>query len=371
MSIPSNLYAEKVFAEHPIAMWTLDEKLDYVSLVSELDRTLSYGVSPAYTVDFTETTSSIVDSELVGVPFPDSVTKKFKSIPENSTLQETMSIVPGFSFASSLLDINQKTFTITVYIKALQSYTSGIVLGYCTIDSDTQEKTIKSYQAFSAPISREWSMYSATFDVPSFTSTEDLITPFISFKYINQVVANQTPGQYTYEYLLNGWTIGQQSEQFNATSLGVVLNAATLLSTPDQTTLGATHGITANQYGMGSANGMYLVSGQNMLARNTSIPIVFGSENLTRIFPNPIIGKPSAIFPAQGMLHPSGRYNTYTFETWLRVEPKSSVSRRILGPLFSDYGLYVDGPFLRLKIGDAVGSHYVGEWYRPMLVDIR
>lgn len=371
MTIPSNLYAEKVFAEHPVAMWTLDEKVDYLSLISETQRQGSYSISPASTVDFTDTTASITSSDLVGVPFPQSVTKKLEAIPENSSLQETLSVVPGASFASSKLDLDQKTFTITVYVKALQSYTSGIVLGYCTIDSDTQVKTLKAFQAFSAPIAREWSMYSATFDVPAFTSTEDLVAPFISFKYINQVVSNQSPGSYDYEYLINGWTIGQQSEQFNATSLGIFLDSSTELSQSDSSLLGATNKITANQYGMGSANGMYLISNRKVLARNSSIPMVFGSSNLTRISPNPIEGKPSLIFPAQGMLHSSGRYNTYTLETWLRVDNRSSVARRILGPLFSDYGLYVDGPFLRLKIGDAVASHYVGEWYRPMLVDIR
>ena len=35
MSNPSNLYAEKVFAEHPTGLWALDDKADYISLISE------------------------------------------------------------------------------------------------------------------------------------------------------------------------------------------------------------------------------------------------------------------------------------------------------------------------------------------------
>ena len=31
MSTPSNLYAEKVFAEHPIGLWALDDNVDYIS----------------------------------------------------------------------------------------------------------------------------------------------------------------------------------------------------------------------------------------------------------------------------------------------------------------------------------------------------
>ena len=41
MSTPSNLYAEKVFAEHPTGLWALDDKADYISLISEAQRVLS------------------------------------------------------------------------------------------------------------------------------------------------------------------------------------------------------------------------------------------------------------------------------------------------------------------------------------------
>ena len=41
MSISSNLYAEKVFAEHPIVLWPLDDSVDYVSLISEDQRDFS------------------------------------------------------------------------------------------------------------------------------------------------------------------------------------------------------------------------------------------------------------------------------------------------------------------------------------------
>ena len=41
MSNPSNLYAEKVFAEHPTGLWALDDRADYISLLSESQRNLS------------------------------------------------------------------------------------------------------------------------------------------------------------------------------------------------------------------------------------------------------------------------------------------------------------------------------------------
>lgn len=171
-----------------------------------------------------------------------------------------------------------------------------------------------------------------------------------------------------YSYVLNGLAIGQSIEQFSASSLGVTPSS---LSTPEQSLFGVDSYIDADQYGLGENNAKYLVSGKKLLAKNTSVPMAFGSSNITRIIPSPVSGKPSLVVPGSGMLYYSGRYNAYTFETWLRIDSRSNQPRRILGPVGSDYGLYVDGPFLRLKVGDAVGSHFIGEWYRPMLVDIR
>jgi hypothetical protein len=31
----SNLYASKIFAEHPLALWPLDDNLPYISLLEE------------------------------------------------------------------------------------------------------------------------------------------------------------------------------------------------------------------------------------------------------------------------------------------------------------------------------------------------
>ena len=40
MSTPSNLYAEKIYSEHPLVLWALDDKADYISLISETNRDL-------------------------------------------------------------------------------------------------------------------------------------------------------------------------------------------------------------------------------------------------------------------------------------------------------------------------------------------
>ena len=41
MSNPSNLYAEKIYSEHPTVLWALDDKLDYSSFISEDQRDIT------------------------------------------------------------------------------------------------------------------------------------------------------------------------------------------------------------------------------------------------------------------------------------------------------------------------------------------
>jgi hypothetical protein len=68
MSTSSNLYAEKVFSEHPIALWALDDKADYLSLITESQRSSANWPTPIGAVAeqiFLKTS-----------PFPNSVTQE-------------------------------------------------------------------------------------------------------------------------------------------------------------------------------------------------------------------------------------------------------------------------------------------------------
>jgi hypothetical protein len=96
--------------------------------------------------------------------------------------------------------------------------------------------------------------------------------------------------------------------------------------------------------------------------------MVYGTANCTVITPND--GKPSLIIPSEGFLNDNGKYRTYTVEMWLRINCNATEPKKIFGSLVNDSGLYVDGPFLVLKIGNKSASHYIGEWTRPMLVHI-
>lgn len=392
MSNPSNLYAEKVFAEHPLALWALDEQVDYLSRFSNDNRDVDavWTTTPLSTVNYEAL--ALTSDDLIGNPFPEITAQKFQSVLTGPpVVNQKLSIMPPtISIASFNADM--QTFTISFYAKIPHSYTSIVEIGYYTSGASL---TFGASESFSAPIPNEWSMYSATFNVPF---NGENITPFISFGYVDQVAIGGS-GTYVYDFIVTGFNVGQWSEEFNATSLGIAFTASDTLGLPakyfyneagtslDPTTLAAEAYIPAYQYGLGSNDAKYLISNNKLLAKNTSLPMVYGSSNLTKLVPNPgniiftnpptgvtpipSMAYPSFMLPSLGMLTDSGRYNVYTFETWLRVDNRSEVSRKILGPMFSNDGLYVDGPFLKLIIGNASASYFVGEWYRPMLVDIR
>lgn len=367
MTTPSNLYAEKIYAEHPLAMWPLDESVDYISIIDESYRAFSGWQTapfPALNTTTNITELSIETGENANQPFSDSGVFKFGPAPvgADNSLQ-TMSLT--FNAGAEVADINlgQKNIAFGFYLKALHSYTVGVTVGYVLSDASPNGlDPIIERQVLSAPVPGEWSMYSVTLDLPE-TTSKTHIYPFISITYSKQPSLDNSSD---YDYLINGISLGQWSENFNVSSLGIESKTSFTDSN-----INADYYIDGYQYGLGSNDSKYLIADNRLLAKNTSMPMVYGSSNLTKIIPNPVAGQPSMLIPGLGMMHDSGRYNTYTFETWLRIDSRTSLSRKILGPVFSDNGLYVDGPFLRLKVGDITGSYFVGEWYRPMLVDIR
>lgn len=97
--------------------------------------------------------------------------------------------------------------------------------------------------------------------------------------------------------------------------------------------------------------------------------MVYGASNLTVLSANNNL--PSLIIPGNGFLNEYGKYKSYTVEFWLRLSCDSNLERKIFGPITGTDGLYVRGPFIILKVGDNVGTYYVGEWTRPMLIDVR
>ena len=68
MSIPSNLYAEKIYAEQPQILWSLDDQADYISLITEVER----DISDSWTLTNCTAATSSID---INQPFENSILK--------------------------------------------------------------------------------------------------------------------------------------------------------------------------------------------------------------------------------------------------------------------------------------------------------
>jgi hypothetical protein len=344
MSNPSNLYAEKVFAEHPTGLWALDDKADYISLISESHRNLS---------NWTIVGGTYEDyAESVDEPFINSYVGKITATPTDN---ELASITAISNDIMSLRDLNDylRTFSVAGYFYSESAYVAGFEIGYQYTDT-TSGQNITHLKNYDTIINSNWVFISETFDTPPDETNFRLV-----FK-INFIGGSETEDV----FLVNGISLGQWSEEFASTSLGVEP-----IDIPSSISISPQKVVASKCYGLQELDAYYLVSDNMLKAKNSGIPIVYGTSGLTTIYPNE--NSPSLIVPGVGFLNESGKFKQYTFETWLRVNSYSDQRKRIIGPISSDDGLYVDGPSIGLKIGNEYSAYYVGEWTRPMLVHIR
>lgn len=431
MSIPSNLYAEKVFAEHPIVLWPLDDVVDYVSLIDEDQRDFSGStwqisggtVSPEYLLNAPFNHSHITEFNTTGTD----VVVSSDGLIDQYLSPRLKSITLGF-YAYEEVDLE-------IQDKVVDSYTISISydpMGQPHFDNDATLET--NLLAKSANL---WHYYTTTFTLPDEEIIElDAVAPIIvddptNFElashglsnndrviltvdgslpvgffeeviyYVNVVDSNNftlslteggdpisatgsgvnTPSIILVKkidvsikanldretdavFYLNGLSIGQWAEEFQESSLGVSLGEGPNVG------LGIPYSaIESSAYGLSDSLAYYIANNNELLAKNINMPMVYGSQGLTSLVGD-TNGRPSIVFPGNGLLSVNGQYRTYTVETWLRINANTIRPRRIFGPIASEDGLYIDGPFMTLKVGKNIGSHYVGEMYRPMLVNI-
>ena len=344
MPNPSNLYAEKIFSEHPIALWALDDKNDYISLISENQR--SFHNSSFWTVS---SNATALQESVSSEPFVESSTTKVTATGPETEVVLTSADIKRFVD----LDSYQKTFSVGLYLYDITGSINSISIGYQYGAGPTQ-----ALKSFETSVPNKWVFVSETFPFDSLVASTENI------KIVVKVSYSILPATTNYEFLLNGLTLGQWSENFNSKSLGT-----SLINIPSNIAVTATKGLEARAYGLQDLSGYYLSDETRMLAKNSGVPLVFGASNTTTLLP--LENFPSLIIPGCGFLNKSGQYKTQTVEMWMRINSDTFVSKRIFGPIASADGLYVDGPFLTLKIGNSSSSHFVGEWFRPMLIHIR
>ncbi len=159
------------------------------------------------------------------------------------------------------------------------------------------------------------------------------------------------------------------------------LNATIAAATP--TDLDTTNNIAlANMYGVASSayssvlNPAYYISQSSSAGQlkvsNVGIPLVYGATQVSNVLENTLssVSYPSIIVPGFGFFNENGRTKKTALEFWMRAKAFSHYPRKIVGPIASADGLYIDGPFIKLKINDIIASHYVGNQNRPFHIVI-
>ena len=335
MSNPSNLYAEKIFAENPTALWALDEKCDFVSYLADDIYPWTYSGdfdSKSYSTNLYPIIEDSPIIKIVGDP----------GVAPTPGSSKQIVLTSNQTFSSST-----DSFTVSFYIYSENSHLESVEIVYGTADGHIE--IVEAYQ--------DWYFVSHTFfDTPT---SDSLILN------INYSVASELDLTPNYDFYIHGFSIGYRSEEFNAESVGT-----SLFKIDQNIKITDTYGIPAYAYGSNENYGYYIGSGvDNILyAKNSSLPMVFGASNSTILYPNS--NGPSLIVPGFGFLNDSGKYKNTVLEAWIKVVGSPASNTRIIGPVESTDGLYVDGPFLIFRVGNNIISHPVGEWHRPMLIHL-
>jgi hypothetical protein len=327
MSIPTNLYSDKILSEHPLAMWSLDDNSDYVSLISDSFRNVNAWTATNGSVQ--EVTSGLSKTT---APFSSS------NVTQISTTTSPTTVTSNTTFTS-----DADGFTVSFYVQTSSDVT--VRVGYTGI---TFKETV---------------VYGSRY--PTLTWIP------VSFTFSNQATSKNLKIEFVYisttpTFYINGLTIGKNSEPFNGESFG-----QSLITLPATISTTQTKGIEAKSYGNQASTAYYIGSGNNLYAKNSGMSMSYGSANSAIIYPHATEGQPSFIFPGFGFLNEIGRYKQLTLEMLIRINANNSSPKRIIGPLASDDGVYVTKDFISLKIGDNIGSFYISELYRPMLLQVQ
>jgi hypothetical protein len=353
----SNLYVEKASSEHPLGIWMLNEPVDYVSQITESQR--RFELFASWIIQNGEAVAE--STAAVNAPFSDSVTSKIiGQIPPTPTID----VIARSQYFPSNFVADLKNFAMGFYVYFDTALCNTVSFGYQYTDLNTSQ-TVEVLDTFEVRKfdSGKWRFFSSTFDLPPSSEFASNVKLIIKFNIAQGGLAG------AYNFLINGLSIGQGAENFNKVSFGV---------TPEQLPQSISlpsdfKALPAFPYGASGTQGYYVSQGSSLSSINFGVPLVYGSSNITKLYPNKYNDEyyPSLIFPGYGFLNNKGKNNSYTAEMWLRINSFSSIPRKIFGSIVGTDGLYVDGAYLTFKIANQARSHYVGEWFRPMLIHIR
>jgi hypothetical protein len=359
MTTPSNLYAEKIFSEHPLEMWTLDDETHYLSWIDGTGRDIKNWTFNESSVNvYNQDDAEFDDSqyEVLSVPFPTSVQNQI-TVAENSGAVTLAFVSESLKFDSSQIDPVSGCISLGFKMFSNDESISAIRVGYY-IDG-AEDAILKDVSNI---VYGEWASVLEVFS----------IQPTETAEYVYMVIQiDMQDSDQVSDIFINGIVLGQGAEYFSNVSLGI--NYDTIpdgIYLPESLT--QREGILAKPYGLSDANGYYLIHNDFALASQSGMPMVHGSNTSTIL--NPLtadLGIPNLMIPGKGFLTNLNKYKTLVLEFWIKVNHNGnndSSPYRIVGPVAGTDGLYVDESFFILKIGNKHVSHFVGEWARPMLV---
>ena len=370
----SSLYASRIYAEHPVALWSMDEPNYFVSLISEEEKQITQS-----DWDFINCLSSSAAFTLSGYPFDDLNVDKIYLSSSASPLEYMVSLSSSISYLE--FDPNKGSICVSNYVYVPEQ--TSILHADIGFIIDGEE----SYTRYSYLKTNNWEKISHT----STTSIDSFI-PFIRIVFDADVDPNEAESSLYF----NGVSVGQWSEPYNSVNTGVYTSSlsASVASLIDFE--GDIQCTVLDSYGYNDSDNGYVLSLNNsLLAELVGTPMVYGSGGNIKLNKNvfqtvtsssayaeyvtntgstiPLTENqyknfPSLIFPGKGFLNQFGYNKTLTTEFWLRISPEETSQTRIFGPLTSNDGIYIDKDFIKINVGKYTKSYFIGKWYRPMLV---
>jgi len=356
-NLVSNLYAARIFAEHPISLWSLDDEFSFISLLSQSQKSVQNWTKS--NMDFITSSSA---STPYGVILEDPEITSIIRLSASTVLTASATASPINTFDD--LDIDKNTISINLFAYDYSGFVSSFDIGFTYSGSSF-------YTRVSPEAEQVWTKVSHNMTIPN----ENVdIYPFFKINY-----RSETPTSITdYNVAINAISVGQWSELYHYKSTGIIPESITdpallsLLTASTVTSLSPSDIklVSADSYGIAnSSSGYYVIEKNKMLANSLDFPITFGSNNITSLNYPIFSNIPSLIFQGNGFLNEYGRYSKLTVEFWLRAYTNAKIPVKIFGPINSDDGIYIDNDFITIKIGINKKSYFIGKWYRPMLID--
>jgi hypothetical protein len=355
MTIPSNIYADRIFSEHPISLYPLDDDVSYLSLIGNNQRFFSSGGWTASA----NNSASVFFNDNPTIPSLDSPFKSniYSSFSASGVSVDNTIITIESPKLFDFEELNQdlQTFAISLYLYQNSLKVNWYEIGYVYYDQflSSDKEVITRIEAQEGS---EWINFDFSYNPSSFDNENVRIL----------IRANVDSGgdESDYIFIVNGICVGQWSENNSSQSLGASPISSSVISSSVEL-----FGVPAIEYGVQEKSGYYMVENNRLLSRNVGVPLIYGSENNTRLYPS-ASALPSIILPGNGFLYESGKNNQYSLEFWMRINPDTVEPRRIFGPLDTNDGIYVRDGVISLVLGNQIAAHPVSEWYRPMLVHI-